>query len=105
MDLLVGAFSNCPQELSACNGWKATAVRVIIYDHGGRTGQSSIGSSSRVAWEVWALGADRTRNRLRLGVERSRNGADSRKDADERGYEIGFFSETIVLMRDAARER
>jgi 5,10-methylenetetrahydromethanopterin reductase len=28
--------------------------------------------------------------------------ADSMKQADERGYEIGFFSETIVLMRDAA---
>lgn len=30
MDLLV-AFSNCPQELNACNGWKATATGVIIY--------------------------------------------------------------------------
>lgn len=31
MDLLV-AFSNCPQELNACNGWKATATGVIIYE-------------------------------------------------------------------------
>jgi uncharacterized protein len=31
MDLLV-AFSNCPQELNACNGWKATALGVIIYE-------------------------------------------------------------------------
>jgi uncharacterized protein len=31
MDLLV-AFSNCPQELNACNGWKATAMGVILYD-------------------------------------------------------------------------
>lgn len=28
--------------------------------------------------------------------------ADSMRQADERGYEIGFFSETIELMRDAA---
>lgn len=28
--------------------------------------------------------------------------ADSMKQADEKGYEIGFFSETIELMRDAA---
>jgi uncharacterized protein YcgI (DUF1989 family) len=31
MDLLV-AFSNCPQELNACNGWKATATGVILYE-------------------------------------------------------------------------
>ena len=31
MDLLV-AFSNCPQELNVCNGWKATATGVIIYE-------------------------------------------------------------------------
>lgn len=30
MDLLV-AFSNCPQELNACNGWNATATGVVIY--------------------------------------------------------------------------
>jgi uncharacterized protein YcgI (DUF1989 family) len=31
MDLLV-AFSNCPQELNACNGWEATATGVILYE-------------------------------------------------------------------------
>jgi uncharacterized protein YcgI (DUF1989 family) len=31
MDLLV-AFSNCPQELNACNGWRATATGVIVYE-------------------------------------------------------------------------
>lgn len=31
MDLLV-AFSNCPQENNACNGWKATAMGVIIFE-------------------------------------------------------------------------
>ena len=30
MDVLV-AFSNCPQELNPCNGWKATPLGVIIY--------------------------------------------------------------------------
>ena len=25
------AFSNCPQELNPCNGWKVTALGVIIY--------------------------------------------------------------------------
>ena len=30
MDVLV-LFSNCPQELNPSNGWKATALGVIIY--------------------------------------------------------------------------
>jgi 5,10-methylenetetrahydromethanopterin reductase len=42
---------------------------------------------------------------LAMGYDPSmsvRDMADVMKQADERGYEIGFFSETIVLMRDAA---